>query len=89
MDIALTDKAKCSTPDVYHDLVQAFRAYAQEHPVYDVMHVYFALRPTVCADQAWWTLEFWNYGAGRNGEDAERWWAEGLGYFRGFLESRV
>jgi hypothetical protein len=89
VDIALADKSQCSTPDVYHDLIHAFRAYAQEHPVYDVMHVYFALRPTVSADQAWWTLEFWNYGIGRNGADAERWWEEGICYFQGFLESRV
>jgi hypothetical protein len=89
VDIALAEKSKCGTPDIYHDLVKAFRTYAQEHPVYDVMHVYFVLRPTVCADRAWWTLEFWNYGIGRTGEDAERWWAKGLRYFQGFLESHV
>jgi hypothetical protein len=89
VDIALLEKSKCSTPDVYHDLVREFRTYAEQHPVYDVMHVHFVLRPTVSMNQTWWTLEYWNYGIGRTDEEAERWWAEGLRYFQSFLEAQA
>ena len=86
VEIALLDKRHCSTPDVYSKLVNEFRAYAAANPVYDVMHVHFTLRKTVSTDLAWWSLCCWNYGIGRNDAEAERWWSEGLRYFRMFLE---
>ncbi len=86
VDFALCEKARCDTPMIYFSLIDEFRSYAKANPVYDVIHVHFTLRQTISFDLAWWTLCVWNYGIGRSDKEAERWWAEGLRYFRTFLK---
>jgi hypothetical protein len=85
VDFAFVDKARCGTQLVYRDLIDKFRQYAAENRVYDVMQVFFELRPTVSPNASWWTLGVWIYGVGRNNDEAKRWWKEALEYFKACL----
>jgi hypothetical protein len=88
VDIAFANLSLCRNQLLLRSLIKQYQKYGHQCIEYNGCNVEFELRLTVGEPGQWWTLEFWNYGIGRNSKEAEHWWAEGMRCFQTFLVSR-
>jgi hypothetical protein len=85
-DIAFADVNRCRSQEPLWKLIADYRVHGPRCVAYDTVHINFEIRASVNFEWGnWWTLEFWNYGIGRNETEAEHWWAEGMRCFKEFL----
>jgi hypothetical protein len=89
VDLTFVDTGLCRSQQALRNLVRSYQLYGQACVEHVAILVGFNLRLTTNLEtDQWWTLEFWNYGVGRNDQEAEHWWAEGLRCFKTFLLDR-
>jgi hypothetical protein len=86
IEFAFADVNLCRSQEPLWKLIGQYRVYGPKCISHSMVQVIFEIRAATNAEWGnWWTLEFWNYGIGRNEVEADQWWVEGIICFKTFL----